>query len=690
MKMSLLLRLFSLFILCFCIQVQAALPLAKNSAVKVELIADKVAAVPGNSIELGLLISHEPGWHTYWKATGDTGLPTEMQLKLPKGWSATELQWPTPQVFRLGELVNYGYDGQVLLPFTVQVPQSAQSGTSVDISAHVTWLMCQDQCIPGSADPVIKLPIAAEAKASVWAEKFISTNALVPASFKELTAYVDEKTHAVRLDFPAENESGSKIDTFYVCAEGEGTITYNAPQSIKKVNNQYQITLQGSEELKPEETFSGLVVANGGPSQGGWAKSFSAALKKGKVTPPSSEQANTEAPITDIVAIGLAFLGGLILNLMPCVFPVLSLKILGLVENSRKKFLLPHGLAFLFGVLLTMGSLGLILMAVKAAGASVGWGFQLQSAWFVALLALLFTAITLNLWGLFEISFFSIQTRENSKNSLIGSFFTGILAVIIASPCTAPFMGAALGYALSAEPLQAFEIFLALGFGMALPWVVLTSFPIFSAWLPKPGNWMVIFKKVMAIPMGATVLWLFWVLWQQVGTVTLILYIVCTLALITSLYLIGRMQFGLKASKGALIGAGVICLGLYAFASSGLIADKKIEAAKANAWSPELVVKKLAEGQPVFVDFTASWCVTCQANKLAVLDRDSVQAAFKKKNVAFLIADWTNRDSRITEALKEFGRSGVPLYVLYFPDGKVKVLPELLTPEIVINALEDK
>uniref|UniRef100_UPI003AEFF472 protein-disulfide reductase DsbD family protein n=1 Tax=Parasutterella excrementihominis TaxID=487175 RepID=UPI003AEFF472 len=294
----------------------------------------------------------------------------------------------------------------------------------------------------------------------------------------------------------------------------------------------------------------------------------------------------------------------------------------------------------------------------------------------------------LNLAGAFEFSGVRISSSgQASSNSLAGSFATGILAVVVASPCTAPFMGAALGFALSATALESFVVFICLGLGMSLPWLLLALFPCLTAWLPHPGRWMGIFRTVMAIPMALTALWLFWVLWQQVSLSALGAYL-CAAALLTlALILYGRLQFGKAASKGVMELAFALCAGAYAVAASPLLDRAPAEVHTADAWSPAAVQAALDEGRPVFVDFTASWCVTCQANKLAVLDRDNVQKAFKEHNVKFFIADWTNRNAEISKTLESFGRTGVPLYLLYAPDGTAKILPELLTQDIVIEAL---
>lgn len=684
MRFAWLLRFLLLFFAVFALNAQA-LPWKKTEAVKAELISQATSVQPGSSIRLGVLLTQEPGWHTYWKTPGDTGLPTTIDWTLPEGWKAGQIQWPTPNLYVVGDLTNFGYEDSVLLPVSISVPASAKEGDYV-AKANVSWLVCAEQCIPGSASFDVPVKVSkTEPAPSPNAGLFQTNEGLTPAPLKTVSAKVDTSNHALSVTF----KTSEPFNHFYVFTESEGAVDYKAPQSVSKTGDEVTVRLQGTEELKAGDTLSGVFAADGGPAKGGWSGSFSHVLVTGTVTPPSASSDNTDVNLTVWLAAGMSFLGGLILNLMPCVFPVLSLKMLSLVEHRKDGKLALHGLSFTLGVLISMTLLAGALIAVKAAGASVGWGFQLQSPWFVALLALLFVTITLNLAGAFEFSGVRIaSTGQTSGASLAGSFATGILAVVVASPCTAPFMGAALGYALSASALESFVVFVCLGLGMSLPWLLLALFPCLTAWLPRPGRWMGIFRTIMAVPMALTALWLFWVLWQQVSLSALGVYLCAAVLLAVALILYGRLQFGKAASKGFMALAFILGAGAYALAASPLLERAPVEVSTADAWSPTAVQTALDEGRPVFVDFTASWCVTCQANKLAVLDRENVQKAFKEHNVKFLIADWTNRNAEISKTLESFGRTGVPLYLLYSPDGTAKILPELLTQDIVIDALK--
>ena len=679
-----LLRLLFLSLFFIGLSVQAQ-PWKKPEPVQAELVSRFHDAVPGTEFEIGLLLRHDSKWHTYWKSTGDTGLPTRIQWSLPQGWHASEILWPTPDVFKIGDLVNYGYGDEVLLPVRISVPASAKVGSVQDIKAEVSWLMCADQCVPGKASLTLAVQVAdKDGGATKASTLFEASHTAMPSPLSDASGVFDPKTHAVRVTF----KSTEPFHHFYVFAEGDDSVVvYGAPQSVSRSADKISVTLQGTDELKAGSQFSGVFAADGGPLKGGWAGSFSVPLESGTVAAPTVSDDTPQTGLSSWLAVAMAFIGGLILNVMPCVFPVLSLKILSLVQDRQRINLPLHGVVFTLGVLLTMLVLAGVLIAVKSAGISVGWGFQLQSPIFVASLAVIFAAISVNLLGWFEFSCVRVSGGSYS-NSLLNCFATGVLAVVAASPCTAPFMGAALGYALTASIRESIFVFLALGLGMSLPWLVLSLFPVLTAWMPKPGAWMNVFRKLMAIPMLLTMIWLLWVLSQQVSFTALVLYIAAVISLCVCLFLYGKLQFSLLTAKLPIVLSAACAVLLFAAASSPLFRQPDAAVQAADAWSPQAVENALKAGKPVFVDFTASWCVTCQANKIAVLDREDIRKAFKRHGVVFLVADWTNQNPDITQALESFGRSGVPLYILYSPDGKTTVLPELLTKNIVIEALD--
>ncbi|WP_304643912.1 protein-disulfide reductase DsbD [uncultured Parasutterella sp.] len=678
-----LLRLLFLSLFFIGLSVQAQ-PWKKPEPVQAELVSRFHDAVPGTEFEIGLLLRHDSKWHTYWKSTGDTGLPTRIQWSLPQGWHASEILWPTPAVFKIGDLVNYGYGDEVLLPVRISVPASAKVGSVQDIKAEVSWLMCADQCVPGKASLTLAVQVAdKDGGATKACTLFEASHTAMPSPLSDASGVFDPKTHAVRVTF----KSTEPFHHFYVFAEGDDSVVYGAPQSVSRSADKISVTLQGTDELKAGSQFSGVFAADGGPRKGGWAGSFSVPLESGTVAAPTVSDDTPQTGLSSWLAVAMAFIGGLILNVMPCVFPVLSLKILSLVQDRQHINLPLHSVVFTLGVLLTMLVLAGVLIAVKSAGISVGWGFQLQSPIFVASLAVIFAAISVNLLGWFEFSCVRVSGGSYS-NSLLNCFATGVLAVVAASPCTAPFMGAALGYALTASIRESIFVFLALGLGMSLPWLVLSLFPVLTAWMPKPGAWMNVFRKLMAIPMLLTMIWLLWVLSQQVSFTALVLYIAAVISLCVCLFLYGKLQFSLLTAKLPIVLSAACAVLLFAAASSPLFRQPDAAVQAADAWSPQAVENALKAGKPVFVDFTASWCVTCQANKIAVLDREDIREAFKQHGVVFLVADWTNQNPDITQALESFGRSGVPLYILYSPEGKTTVLPELLTKNIVIEALD--
>ncbi len=678
-----LLRLLFLSLFFIGLSVQAQ-PWKKPEPVQAELVSRFHDAVPGTEFEIGLLLRHDSKWHTYWKSTGDTGLPTRIQWSLPQGWHASEILWPTPDVFKIGDLVNYGYGDEVLLPVRISVPASAEVGSVQDIKAEVSWLMCADQCVPGKASLTLAVQVAdKDGGATKTSTLFEASHTAMPSPLSDASGVFDPKTHAVRVTF----KSTEPFHHFYVFAEGDDSVVYGAPQSVSRSADKISVTLQGTDELKAGSQFSGVFAADGGPRKGGWAGSFSVPLESGTVAAPTVSDDTPQTGLSSWLAVAMAFIGGLILNVMPCVFPVLSLKILSLVQDRQHINLPLHSVVFTLGVLLTMLVLAGVLIAVKSAGISVGWGFQLQSPIFVASLAVIFAAISVNLLGWFEFSCVRVSGGSYS-NSLLNCFATGVLAVVAASPCTAPFMGAALGYALTASIRESIFVFLALGLGMSLPWLVLSLFPVLTAWMPKPGAWMNVFRKLMAIPMLLTMIWLLWVLSLQVSFTALVLYIAAVISLCVCLFLYGKLQFSLLTAKLPIVLSAACAVLLFAAASSPLFRQPDAAVQAADAWSPQAVENALKAGKPVFVDFTASWCVTCQANKIAVLDREDIREAFKQHGVVFLVADWTNQNPDITQALESFGRSGVPLYILYSPEGKTTVLPELLTKNIVIEALD--
>jgi thiol:disulfide interchange protein DsbD len=593
------------------------------------------------------------------------------------------------------------------------VPAKAAAGGSVLLKARADWLICKDVCIPGGADLQLILPVRDAAAPSRHAALFDATQARTPKPVSLDAASATIEDDRIRVTFRPQ----AAVERLEFFPLEESRVEPSAAQVLRSESGAAALYLARARTVAPEfPRLAGVLVANGGPDaadRGGWAGVIDLPLVAGTVAQVAADVAASAgaAPVAiDAAAMtfGLAllgaFIGGLILNLMPCVFPVLSLKLLSLMQHQRvdeaarlpHASLRAHGGAFAAGVVLCFVLLAALLIGLRAVGEQLGWGFQLQTPWVVAALTLLFFVIGLNLLGVFELTFggalaSSGAARRLQGDRLSGSFATGVLAVIIAAPCTAPFMGAALGYAVTQPAPVALAVFAVLGVGMAFPYVALTWAPALLARLPRPGAWMLRFKQAMAFPMFATCVWLLWVLAQQVGIDAAAMVLGGLLLIAFAAWAFGLAQMG--AGRWRWVALFAAPIGLYAV--FGLVltgpatpASAAVRASDAwQAWSRAAQQDKLASGQALFVDFTAAWCVTCQANKRLVLGRDSVREAFAQRGVTLMRADWTNRDDEITRELARFNRNGVPLYVLYDGNGGAQVLPELLTEGVVLDAL---
>ena len=693
--------------------------------VESELIAERTAIEPGKPVVVGLRLKHDHEWHTYWRNPGDTGLPTTIQWTLPNGFTASDIEWPAPTRIDVATLANYGYEGEIVLPVTLKTPATLAPGASIPIKAHAEWLVCKEQCIPGAADLHLELKVAATADIdSRWAKLFSKARTDVPriADNWKWTAHkaMAGKSGADgRIDIvwtPADGSAApSKVQFF---PHAEGVIEPSARQPLYRLaDGRYRLNLALAKDAKLPAMIEGVLTsANGWPKEGeGKVRAIAVAANVAGPNVLASGGTLVDAGFTHSgggqaggmgfgLALVLAMVGGLILNLMPCVFPVISLKVLGFAQHAhgRLRVIRTHGLVFAAGVILSFVLLAAIVLSLRASGHEIGWGFQLQSPVVITLLAILFFLLTLNIAGFFEVGML-VPGRVASaqmKNPYLNSFLSGVLAVVIASPCTAPFMGAALGYALAQPADEALAVFTALGVGMALPYILLAWFPKWQKKLPKPGTWMVWLKQLLAIPLAATVIWLAWVLAQQSGVdafarlAFVLLMLGTTIWLMRSRQLRRAIQLGLAAI--ALIGAIVLAVPLFEdqpLPSQGSTGATAATGATATSgvwqpWSQQAVDRHLDQGRPVFVDFTAAWCVSCQANKKLVLDRDATIRMFNDRNVVLMRADWTRRDPEITAALQTFGRSGVPVYALYRPGKDTVVLPEILTDAILRKATD--
>jgi thiol:disulfide interchange protein/DsbC/DsbD-like thiol-disulfide interchange protein len=675
--------------------------------VRAELLAHAPDGLePGKPVWIGLQITHKPEWHTYWKNPGDSGLPTQLTWTLPPGIEAGEIAWPLPHKLPVGPLMNYGYEGTVLLPVPLTVTPAFRPSRlgDTEIQLKASWLVCQKECIPEEGSFTLKLP--ARGSTALQGGEFQAALATTP---KPLKSAAQARVEGQRLEFtvpglPAEAR-GKNLDFFpelgevidppgaWTQAWKGDTWTASVPVSPHRGASPTVLPVVlavGNQGWQVQAAVSGAWPAKAAPPVvASVSPALQEALRQNAALPNAAP-----APVSTTLAAALlgALLGGLILNLMPCVFPVLAIKVVGFTKHAddRRGHRIA-GLAYTAGVVASFVALGGLMLALRAAGEQLGWGFQLQSPAVVATLAALFTLIALNLTGMFEFSSFlpsSVATLE-AKHPVVNAFLTGVLAVAVASPCTAPFMGASLGFAIALPAGEALAIFLAIGLGMALPYLAASWVPAFARWLPKPGAWMETFRRLMAFPMFATVAWLVWVLGQQAGidgAGALLALLVAMSMVVWALSLHGRARVVLASVALA----SLVFVGWWTGSAITRPAAAATVASKSDRWQPwaaDRVQQLVAAGQPVFVDFTAAWCVTCQLNKKTTLTRGDVLADFDKRNFALLRADWTRRDPAITAALAQLGRNGVPVYVIYRPGRAPVVLSEVLGPEEVHNAI---
>ena len=683
----------------------------KTPHVEAEIISRYAAVQPGQPVEAALRLKIIDHWHTYWRNPGDSGLPTKLTWSLPSGVSAGPIEWPMPKKLPLGPLMNFGYDGEVLHLVTLQTPKQLTVGQNVTLSAKAEWLVCSDVCIPESADLTISLPIIGSAPLpdARWADSFANARASLPATMSGWKSEATFETGKAMLALTPPADERLSFGEFAFYPLREDIIANAGPQIFSKTSDGMRLIIPLADPVNLTlTTLDGVLV-----SDAGWGKAHPG--KAVTVSAPITYAKNASAPVVantaptsaatkprnpdDLglaIALLFAFVGGLILNLMPCVFPVLGIKVMGFVEHAQGEptRLRQQGLAFLVGVVLSFWILAGLLTALRAAGQSIGWGFQLQSPVFVTLLALLFLLMALNLSGVFEFGMRlqsvagNLQQRVKPSN-LMDAFLSGVLATIIATPCTAPFMGAALGYTLAEPAYVSFLVFTSVALGMAAPVLLLSLFPGWLRHLPKPGAWMDTFKQFMAFPLFATVAWLAWVLGSQQGNDGLGLLLLGMVVVSLGAWIYGRWQFGYPLR--ALTLAVVLGLVGVVIAWPGAVPARGADpVSEANDWVPfskQKVAEFRAQGRPVFVDFTATWCITCQVNKRIALNQKSVLGRFAELNVVRMKADWTVQDPAITEALAAFGRNGVPLYVYYPAGGEPQILPELLTPAIVLATL---
>jgi thiol:disulfide interchange protein len=678
--------------------------------VHVQLISPDAQFHPGSN-SAGLYFKLESGWHVYWKNPGDAGEPPHIKWTLPQGMTAGPIEYPIPKRLPLGPLMDFGYEDEVLFPFQVNV--ASGSGPAV-LHAKVDWLVCRGSCIPEKTELEITRSISAgsalvQPDQSIWARLANRLPAPLPASLK--IGFVPAAAGFRMTVITGHRESEA---SFF--PSSPDILSNPAPQTAMPTATGLTLDLKKDESLaaNPKE-IAGLLQLSGGRAyelvaQAGTPKApkpVPVAKASGSANPTSSaspansasEGANPARPAPGpglLQAAGLAFLGGLILNLMPCVFPVLFIKGLSLVQsgNEERHKLRTHGFVYAAGILVSFWVLVAVLLGLRSAGSHLGWGFQFQSPVFLSLMAALLFFLGLSLAGQFEIGLTLTSAGGSlaAKQGYTGSFFTGVLAVIVATPCTAPFMGVALGYALAQSAIVTFAVFTALALGLAAPYVALTLQPAWTRILPRPGAWMEVLKQAVSVPIFGTVIWMAWVLAQAYGATLVAILLLSFLLLAIAGWFLGRWP----AKRWSTVVAAVIALGVVAISvtAPGKLGAANAPVAAANSetgwqpWSADAVTRFQSQGRPVFVDFTASWCLSCQVNERVALGTPEVHKSFADANVVLMRADWTRYDDSITQTLASLGRSGVPTYVLYVPgDTKPRVLPEVLTPGIVTDAL---
>jgi thiol:disulfide interchange protein len=676
---------------------------ATGNHVAVSLVGETTNVVPGRPFQVALRQEIPPGWHTYWSNPGDSGLPTTINWSLPKGFSAASIVWPNPERFKVGPIVSYGYEGEVLLPISVDVPSTLRPDSTVTLNAHVSWLACSDICIPEETDVSLSVQVGETLRLDpLWAEAFAATRAKLPVAnpFPTTTTSSSEEI-TVRVAMG----DATRLSDVSFFPQDTDVIDDNAAQSVKADSQGLSIVLKRSKSKPLPAALRGILSYHDLAAQ---AASTSGAISIS--APLQSSPVTGEAGVGFAAAILLALLGGIVLNLMPCVLPVLSIKVLALLEHAdlTPRQMRLQGIAYGAGVLLSFAAIGSALMGLRAGGAAIGWGFQLQSPLFVGFLIYLLFAVGLNLSGVFSIGnrLTGVGSQLSQRSGYSGSFMGGALATLVATPCTAPFMAAAVGYALTQPWYKSLVVLEAIGLGLALPYLVITFVPATRRILPKPGQWMLQLKEVLAFPIYGTAVWLMYVLSQLADAyaITMTLFGLVLIGFAAWLYnatclsddTLRRWGTGLST----LVVTGAVGLLLLVDESGPLQALQGASDKKGDIEWQSFTQQKLetfrSKGSSVFVDFTAAWCITCKVNERIALADPTVADAFRREGVVALRADWTRQDAEITKILEINSRAGVPLYLFYprpAANGDKKppvVLPQILTAAAVLREVENQ
>jgi thiol:disulfide interchange protein DsbD len=651
--------------------------------VTASLVSKETSIQPGHPLTVALRLIHEPHWHTYWINAG-TGYPTKLTWQLPAGWTAGEIQWPAPIVIKdhAGNITGNGYDGEILLPITLTPPATLKAGDVVPLKAKAEWLMCAETCVPGGAEVALSLSVSNETPATDKKVADALAKLPLPQSPAGSNVAATQSGKSITLTLTGNLAPLSNAHFF----SADALIQYDEPQSVSVSGNSVSLVLPVSPSFEGKPTKLTGVLTYGESADQRHGLAIDAEIKAGAAT------TNAASAGSLLPTLLLAFIGGLILNLMPCVFPVLGIKILGFVNQAgadRRKVTL-HGIVFALGVLASFWALAGLLAVLRAGGSQLGWGFQLQSPAFVFVLAAVMLVFGLNMSGVFEFGLraTSVGSDLQSKTGYTGSFFTGILATVVATPCSAPFLAPALGAALALSTVASFTIFTTIAVGLSAPYLLLSIFPGAVKILPRPGAWMETFKQVMAFPLYGTVGYLVWVLAGQISDSNFLNTLFGLTLIAMAVWLYGRYTApGSKPARvrfGFIGGAALIALGALlgwprAAEPTDIVWEK---------WSPAAIASAQQAGKTIYVDFTARWCATCQANKRLVFGSAEVKRLFRERGIVTLKGDWTNHDPAITEELAKFGRSAVPFNLIYKPGATEPIaLPELLTATKVLDTL---
>ena len=685
----------------------SAQSVVQTDNVRAELLSDIAAAKPGEPFWVGLRQTMRPKWHTYWKNPGESGLPTEIAWALPEGVTAGPIVWPVPHVFDIGGVINYGFKDDILLLVRITPPANL-AGDTLKLTADANWLVCEDVCIPEEAKLELVLPLAAAATPSDPKTRvlFEAARRNVPMESPWPARYGVSQSGDPTLIVEAKGLKPDTIGNVYFFPAEWGHVAAMAKQTASITAEGIRIPLRKGDAKTPmPAALAGTLVLTEKTADGTVKQAFDVAAK---LDPTFVLQAMTLAAVgseqlTLVQALLFALLGGLILNLMPCVFPVLAMKAAAFARlaGHERREMRRDGLAYTAGVLVSFGAMAAVVVAIRASVGDVTWGFQFQSPVFSLLIAYLFFVVGLNLSGVFEFGnrLAGVGQGLAARGGTTGSFFTGVLAVIVATPCTAPFMAAALGFALSQPAPATVAVLLAMGLGLALPYLALSMTPALQRLMPRPGPWMDRLRQALAFPMYASAIWMVWVLVQQTGADG-VLYALGGMILIA--FAIWLLRIGSGSSPAAWLRRGVAAAAvLLAFAAVLKIDDSPATAASASGtptsgvnfdgwerFSRARMTEAHAAGKPVFVDFTAAWCITCLVNERVALETPATKKGFEQAGVVKLKGDWTNRDAEITAVLRELNRAGVPLYLFWAPGAESpKILPQVLTESMILSEL---